>query len=142
MKIRYKKKRLRVNLFIVIAWGVLVVLTLFFSSKRQWFDYVYFIMLIFHLAQYIYENKKQYLTIENGTISKNLLFQTKKMNLNEITQIKKFAGDYILKSKLEELTITTQIIDADSLVDLNAALEQLELPADRTPFTRPIDINI
>lgn len=99
-------------------------------------------MLIFHLAQYIYENKKQYLTIENGTISKNLLFQTKKMNLNEITQIKKFAGDYILKSKLEELTITTQIIDADSLVDLNAALEQLELPADRTPFTRPIDINI
>ena len=138
MKIRYKKKRLRVNLFIVIAWGVLVVLTLFFSSKRQWFDYVYFIMLIFHLAQYIYENKKQYLTIENGTISKNLLFQTKKMNLNEITQIKNFAGDYILKTSQKELIINTQIIYPDSLIDLNAVLEQLELPADRTPFAKAV----
>jgi len=142
MNIRYKKKRLRVNLFISIAWGVLVILTLFFSSKRQWFDYTYFVIFILYLAQYIYENKKQYLTIENGTISKNLLFQTKKMNLNQITQVKKFAGDYILKSKLEELTINTQIIDEDSLADFDAVLSHLDLPADRTPFARPIDINI
>ena len=142
MNIRYKKKRLRVNLFISIAWGVLVILTLFFSSKRQWFDYTYFVIFILYLAQYIYENKKQYLTIENGTISKNLLFQTKKMNLNQITQVKKFAGDYILKSKLEELTINTQIIDEDSIADLDAILEQLELPVNRTPYARPIDINI
>ena len=138
MNIRYKKKRLRVNLFIATLWGVLVVLTLFFSIKRQWFDYIYFVTFIFYLTQYFYEYKNQYLTIKDGTISRNLLFQKKKMNLNEITQVKKFAGDYILKSKLEKLTINTQIIDEDSLADLNAVLSQLDLPADRTPFVRVV----
>ncbi|MBT2162011.1 hypothetical protein [Zobellia barbeyronii] len=62
----------------------------------------------------------------------------KKMNLNEITQVKKFAGDYILKTKREELTIYTQVIDEDSLADLDAVLSQLDLPTDRTPFAKAV----
>lgn len=138
MNIRYKKKRLRINLIITILWGFLVVATLFFGSKRQWFDYIYYVMFIFYLTQYFYEYKNQYLTIKDGNISRNLLFQKKKMNLNEITQVKKFAGDYILKTKREELTIYTQVIDEDSLADLDAVLSQLDLPADRTPFAKAV----
>lgn len=138
MKIRYKKKRLRINLLIVIAWGILVVLTAFFISQRRWTDYINIVLFFFYTINYIYEYKNQYLTIADDIITKNLLFQTKKMNFNEITQIKKFAGDYILKTSQKELTINTQLIDSDSLVDLNAALEQLELPADRTPFARAV----
>ena len=138
MKIRYKKKRLRINLLIVIAWGIPVVLTAFFISQRRWTDYVNIVLFFFYTINFIYEYKNQYLTIADDTITENLLFQTKKMNLNEIIKVKNFAGDYILKTSQKELIINTQIIDPDSLIDLNAVLEQLELPADRTPFARAV----
>ena len=138
MKIRYKKKRLRINFLIVIAWGILFVLTAFFISQRRWTDYVNIVLFFFYTINFIYEYKNQYLTIADDTITENLLFQTKKMNLNEITQIKNFAGDYILKTSQKELIINTQIIYPDSLIDLNAVLEQLELPADRTPFAKAV----
>ena len=138
MKIRYKKKRLRINFLIVIAWGILFVLTAFFISQRRWTDYVNIVLFFFYTINFIYEYKNQYLTIADDTITENLLFQTKKMNLNEIIKVKNFAGDYILKTSQKELIINTQIIDPDSLIDLNAVLEQLELPADRTPFARAV----
>ena len=138
MKIRYKKKRLRINLLIVIAWGIPVVLTAFFISQRRWTDYVNIVLFFFYTINFIYEYKNQYLTIADDTITENLLFQTKKMNLNEIIKVKNFAGDYILKTSQKELIINTQIIDPDSLIDLNAVLEQLELPADRTPFAKAV----
>ncbi|WP_400074259.1 hypothetical protein [Zobellia russellii] len=138
MKIRYKKKRLRINLLIVIAWGIPVVLTAFFISQRRWTDYVNIVLFFFYTINFIYEYKNQYLTIADDTITENLLFQTKKTNLNEIIQVKNFAGDYILKTSQKELIINTQIIDPDSLIDLNAVLEQLELPADSTPFAKAV----
>ena len=51
----------------------------------------------------------------------------KKLNLTEIKRIKKFAGDYILKTDKKELTINTQIIDPNSLAELNAELEKLNV---------------
>ncbi len=49
------------------------------------------------------------------------------MNLTEIKQIKKFAGFYILKTDRKEFKINTQIIDPDSLAELNAELEKLNV---------------
>jgi hypothetical protein len=68
----------------------------------------------------------KYLTIENGIINVNGPFG-KKLNLTEIKQIKKFAGDFILKTEKKELTINTQIIDPNSLTELNAELEKLNV---------------
>ncbi len=51
----------------------------------------------------------------------------KKLNLTEIKSIKKFAGDYILKTDNKELTINTQMIDSNSLTDLNTELEKLDV---------------
>jgi hypothetical protein len=65
-------------------------------------------------------------SIENGILTVNGPFG-KKLNLNEIKQIKKFAGDYIIKTEKKELTINTQIIDPNSLVELNAELEKLNV---------------
>lgn len=55
---------------------------------------------------YFYEYFNPYLTIENGIIKTNNPFG-KKMNLTEIKRIKKFAGDYILKTDKAELTKTS-----------------------------------
>ena len=66
------------------------------------------------------------MTIQNGIIKENHLFG-KKIELAEINQIKKFAGDYIIKTDKSEMTINTQIIDPNSLEDLNVELEKLKV---------------
>lgn len=81
-------------------------------------------MGILYVGTYFFENKKQYLTIENGIISKNHLLP-KKINLNEIKQIKKFAEDYILKTDSTELRINTELIEENSLTELNTLLDNL-----------------
>ena len=79
-----------------------------------------------YLGLYFYQKNYKYLTIENGIINVNGPFG-KKLNLTEIKRIKKFAGDYILKTDKKELTINTQIIDPNSLAELNAELEKLNV---------------
>jgi hypothetical protein len=76
--------------------------------------------------KYIYQKKYQYITIENGSIRKNDLFR-KEVQLSEIRTIEKYAGSYILKTDTKKLRIDTSIIAADSLAELNAALERLML---------------
>ena len=125
MKIRFTKKRLKHYLIFGILWLLLGTIAVINDSDNI-FSYGYLIIGILYLATYLFENTKQYLTIENGTISKNHLFP-KKINLNEIKRIKKFAGDYILKTDSTKLRINTELIEKNSLKELNSVLENLDL---------------
>jgi hypothetical protein len=82
-----------------------------------------------YFGTYFYEKKNQYLTIENGVISVNKPFG-KKINLTEIKQIIKYAGDYTLKTDKTKLKINTQIIELNSLSELDAVLEKLNVESD------------
>jgi hypothetical protein len=75
---------------------------------------------------YFYEKKNQYLTLDAHFLSLNQPFG-KKIELSELIQIKKFAGDYILKTAKTELRINTQIIDSKSLSELDAELNKLNV---------------
>lgn len=135
MKIKFKKKILRVNLILGLVWIVLGTLSIVTNDELRWTDYGYLVIGILYVGHYLYDLTNQYLTVENGAIRKNGLYGfRKKIILNEINWIKKFAGDYILKTAEKELTINTQIIDKDSLNDLNKILAKLDLPPDKTPF--------
>jgi hypothetical protein len=101
-------------------------LNLNYSGGNRWMDYGYLVFGILYLILYFYQKKYQYLTLENGILKINGSFG-KKINLTEIKRIKKFAGDYILKTDKKELTINTQIIDPKSLAELNAELEKLNV---------------
>ena len=125
MKIRFTKKRLKHYLIFGILWLVLGTTAVIFNSDNI-FNYGYLIIGILYFGTYLFENNKHYLTIENGTISKNHLIP-KKINLNEIKRIKKFAGDYILKTDSTELRINTELIEKKSLAELNTMLENLNL---------------
>tara|TARA_R110002033_G_scaffold59871_1_gene109765 strand:+ start:56 stop:442 length:387 start_codon:yes stop_codon:yes gene_type:complete len=125
MKIRFTKKRLKHYLIFGILWLVLGTTAVIFNSDNI-FNYGYLIIGILYLGTYLFENNKQYLTIENGIISKNHLIP-KKINLNEVKRIKKFAGDYILKTDSTELRINTELIEEKSLAELNTVLENLNL---------------
>jgi hypothetical protein len=125
MKIRFTKKRLKHYMIFGILWLVLGTVAVIFNSDNV-FNYGYLIIGILYFGTYLFENNKQYLTIENGIISKNHLIP-KKINLNEIKRIKKFAGDYIFITDSTELRINTELIEKNSLAELNTVIENLNL---------------
>jgi|TARA_R110002033_G_scaffold154824_1_gene191114 hypothetical protein len=126
MRIRYKKRHLNINLILGIIWLVWFFISDFTKEKMNWTDYGWLVISLAYLSIYFYQKQNKYLTIENGIIKVNSPFG-KKLNLTEIKRIKKFAGDYILKTDNKELTINTQIIDPNSLAELNAELEKLNV---------------
>ncbi|MDB4402082.1 hypothetical protein N9169_01290 [Algibacter sp.] len=126
MKIRYKKKRLKFYLIMTILWLIFVVFNLISNDFGEWTAYTWLGISVMYIAIYSFDYFNQYLTIQNNVIKENHLFG-KKINLNEIKRIKKFAGDYILQTDKTELTINTQIIDQNSLTELNAELEKLNV---------------
>ena len=125
MKIRFTKKRLKHYLIFGILWLVFGTTAVIFDSENV-FNYVHLIIGILYFGTYLFENNKQYLIIENGIISKNHLIP-KKINLNEIRRINKFAGDYILKTDSTELRINTELIEEKSLEELHTLLDNLNL---------------
>jgi hypothetical protein len=97
-----------------------------YSGRNLWIDYGFLVLGIFYLILYFYQKQYKYLRIENEIINVNGPFG-KRLNLIEIKRIKKFAGDYILKTDKLELTINTQIIDPNSLAELNAEFEKMNV---------------
>lgn len=126
MEIKYKKKPLNVNLISGLFWLIWFFVGVFRKEKTNWTDYGWIIISLMYLGMYFYQRNYKYLTIENGIINVNVPFG-KKLILTEIKRIKKFAGDYILKTDKKELTINTQIIDPNSLAELNGELEKLNV---------------
>ena len=135
LKIRFKKKRLYANLIIGVIWLVFAVIILFTEEENHWMIYVYPIIGFLYLGQYWYDSTFQYLIIDDNTIQRNIFYGTnRKIALKDITWIKKFAGDYILKSDTKDMHIDLRLIDESSLDELNKVLANLNLPADKTPF--------
>lgn len=126
MKIKYSKRRLYYTLASGTIWLLYSLLGVFIGEDLSWKDYGFMIISFIYLGIYFYEKKNQYLTIANGIISINQPFG-KKIKLAEIKQIKKFSGDYILKTDQTELIVNTEIIDEKSLTELNAELEKLNV---------------
>ena len=129
MIIRFTRKR--TVSFLILGLLCLVIgmgsfLAYDFEGVKRVF-YVFFVIsaflnTLFYLTQYF----NQYLTLKNNFIKQNFPFG-KKINLSEIKEIKRFAGDYQLKKDQTTLTINTTIIAKDSLKKLTVALEELNL---------------
>ena len=132
MKIRFKKKRLYMSAILGIVWTGFGIYNILEDENLRWSDYIYLLVGILYIGHYLFDLINQYLIVENGTIRKNLLYgYSKKINLNEINLIKKFAGDYTLKTDTQKLKINTDLIEEKSLADLNEILQKLNLPSDK-----------
>lgn len=125
MKIAYKKKHLIVNLFLGIMWLVLAFLN-FNYGETNWINYGYLVIALLYLTRWFYQYQNQYLTIDKGIIKENWPFG-KEINLDEIQQIKYFAGDLILKTNNSQITINKQLIDEKSFTDLENELKGLNI---------------
>ena len=109
-----------------IFWLLFGVFNLILNDFGKWTTYTWLGISAMYIAIYSFYYFYPYLTINNNVIKENHLFG-KKIKIAEIKQIKKFAGDYILKTDKTELTINTQIIDQNSLTELNNELEKLNV---------------
>ncbi|MFD2891395.1 hypothetical protein ACFS5J_05135 [Flavobacterium chuncheonense] len=133
-KIRYSKERLRNNLrmgMFFISIGIILVLLSFVIGEWkeisiQSVGIGQFGAGIFMLILYYFENRKQYLTMVNGELTKNTLFP-KKIKLNQVKSIREFAGDLKLITDKNEFVIDTQIIEPNSLVELKNELNKYKL---------------
>jgi hypothetical protein len=123
MKISYKKRNMNFNLIFGLMWLVWFFILILTTDKPNWTDYGWIVISAMYLSLYFYQRQNKYLTIEHGFIKENSPFG-KKINLTDIKQIKKFAGDYIIKTEKTKLTINTQIIDPNSLTELKNELDK------------------
>lgn len=130
MKIRYKKRRVRTNLVLALVWLGFSIIYLLIdnveSRESSWIKYGWLIISLAYFALYAYQHYYQYAVLVNGVLKVNDPFFGKEINLSDIKKIRYFAGDYIVKGEDKELTISTEIIDPDSLTELVAELEKLE----------------
>lgn len=126
MRIKYKKRQLNVNLVFGVFWLAFGLLSLFTKKNTSWTDYGYLVISVMYFALYYYQRQQGYLMIENGVMRINGSFG-KKIELTDIKEIKKFAGDYIIKTDKKELGINTQLMDPKSLVALDEELAKLNV---------------
>ena len=126
MKFKYKKKKkLVTNLVFGILWVVFSAGSIYLNETPNWINRATLGVTFTFLLTYFYQEKYQYISIKNSVIKETSLFGTS-LQLNEITSFKKFAGDYVIKSKGKEIYINTELIDPDSLVELKKFINSLE----------------
>lgn len=126
MKIAYKKKYLLSNLIQGIVWQVFFWVGLFIEDTPSWIDYGWLIISVAYLWLYFQNKTYHYLSIDHEFIRKNWPFG-KKISVKDIKWIRKFAGDYILKTNQKKMTINTQLIDPKSVTVLETELQKLNV---------------
>jgi hypothetical protein len=125
MKINFKKRHLNINLFYGILFGFIGLLALNINEYK-WFTFFSILLPVLFLMKYFFLKHNKYLTIDKGVLKVNDLFG-KQIYLSEINGIDKYAGKYIMKTDKKKLSIDTNIIEPNSLTELNMELGKLNI---------------
>ncbi|GAA3776840.1 hypothetical protein GCM10022271_06270 [Corallibacter vietnamensis] len=122
--IKYKRKRLIFNLCLGLAWLSLGIVGILYGEVK-WNDYFTIFLGLFYLFIYLYEQKKQYITLTKDAIKENALFG-KSILIKDINKIITLPESIKIKTKNnKELTINTQLIDISSKIKLDSEIERL-----------------
>ena len=125
MIIYFKKKRLNFRLFNGIAslgMGLISIL----SDFQFFFVYAWLILGLLEIGTWYYQNKFQYLQIENNVLTKNSLFP-KSIELSKITAIRKYRNSFLIESKEQNIKIYKDVISTDSLYQLTELLNEIQV---------------
>ncbi|TYB78603.1 hypothetical protein [Bizionia myxarmorum] len=126
--IKYKKKKQNIQLALGLMWIALGVIGFFLSSENlQWHNVFIVVLGAIQIGMAFWNMKYHYITITNDWIKENSIFSKKILRKN-IIEIKKFAGDYTFKTHDKNLVINSNLVDENSLVELDAFIETMELP--------------
>lgn len=126
MKIHFKRNTSKQNLIFGAAWLVLGVSQLFFQERSKWIGIGWLVLATVSFTLYFQQSKTKHILIEGDVLKENWKFG-KSIRLSEIITIKEFAGDYILKSENQRLSITKNLIENDALLKLDEKLKSLDV---------------
>ena len=121
-------------IFGVLWLGLFFAKILLSQEKAHWLDYGWLLIAALYLGAYLYQKKNGYLSIEDGVLRIHDV-RRKQMNLEEVTQFRYFAGDYILESATQKIKINTHYLDAPSLQRLKTELAKHGL---EPGYTKPV----
>jgi hypothetical protein len=125
--INYKNKIIIPNLIFSMFWLMIGLVSIFLGDEHTaWWEILYLVTSILYLFNYFYMKRKQYLFIKSGWLHKSGLL-SEKINMSEITHIKKSSGEYRLISKSKQLLINTKLINNESLDELHSILDELDI---------------
>lgn len=138
MKIRYTKKKVRTNilfsfLFVVYALYKSVYLTIK-SESIKWIGFILLVIAINWFLKSILKSTNYCMVLENGKLKEATVFG-KKIALKDITYIRKTKEEYILKTADKELVVHIKQVEEESLKNLDNVLANLDLPAEKNPFS-------
>ena len=132
-KIKYSKERLkgnlRMGLFFIIMGILLHFIPNVFENSEIKTSSVGVGQIgsgIFILIVYYFENKNQYLTLNNGTLTRNTIIPSK-IKLSEIKSIRHYAGVLKLFTDQKEFDITIKNIEPNSYAELKKELKKLDV---------------
>ncbi|MDG1572008.1 hypothetical protein OZ410_06750 [Robiginitalea sp. M366] len=121
----YRKRHLWVNLTAGVLWLTWGILQVVFGDPVNWIDYGWFVISAAYLLTFAYYWKYGYLTLSPTTLKINGPFG-KTIALNEVTQVRKFAGDYTLHASARKLKINTGLLEAEGRAALDRFLDSWE----------------
>jgi hypothetical protein len=126
MKIEYKKKNSKSKFISGLMWLANGMYQTVQNENTNFSNYFWISLSRLYLILFYYQKKEKYLTIENGVIKKNWPFG-RKMNLNEIKEIRHFSGEYTLTFEMQDMKINIDLIDEKSLSKLKTELNKLNV---------------
>ncbi|MGB7842142.1 MAG: hypothetical protein WBL21_05085 [Salinimicrobium sp.] len=112
-------------------FAVLAFLRLLNHPDNPWIYYLQLFLGLFILGVYLYKKRFQFLSIDNGILTKNNL-RRNSVVLNDIIKIQSFPGKIKLFTSEEKLSINTELIEDESRTDFLKVLGALKV--ENNPF--------
>ena len=133
MIVRYTKRHLASELIVGSLYLLTGILGIIFRSDI--FIYLFTALGILYLGSGFYKLKFQYLKLEGQIITCFLPGRKKKIDLRQLTRIKKFTDEITFLTPHNELTISTKLINKEDFPAFKKFLASLDLEPKKNPFS-------
>lgn len=129
MKFSYKQRKLYFNLGLGILWLVIFMMHVLTNDQLRPLDFIWLFVALLYFGLYYYQKSYGYVRFMDGKIEVDGPLG-KKASISDVQRIKKFAGEYILKTANKELRINTQLMTPLTKEALTQELEKLDVEWD------------
>ncbi|NJW51300.1 hypothetical protein [Salinimicrobium oceani] len=126
--------------FIVGSLYLLAGITGIIFGSGLFIKYGFVAVGLWYLGSAFYKLKFQYISIEGHSLTCFVPGRKKKIDLREVTRIKKFTDEITFLTPHTELTVSTKLINKKDFPAFKGFLCSLDLEYEKNPFTHGVQI--
>lgn len=97
-----------------------------FQDTKPFISFLWIAIGALQFGFALYERKYQYITIENGLLTKHSIFK-KQIELGKIQKVRRFKNSYKIETADKTLTINKNLIEAESMYRLDDFFKSLNI---------------